>query len=187
MRRRAIISTIGFSLGIFGILLTNRPDYLSPIILDSAQDDANQVTEVLEPNSEPQTTEPENTNTPTPTSTASDASGTLPPPSTKPIVSTSPSPTTVTKRIINGDVASAGKYGSVQVQITVLDGAVISAKALIFPDADSRSLSISNTAIPILIEQTIEARDNADIQGASGASYTSSAWIESLQSALASL
>ena len=186
MRRRAIISTVGFSLGIFGILLTNRPDYISPSIHEAAQDGENAI-EVLEPNSETLTSAPQLTSAPTPTSTDVDATETVSTPSSKPVVSTSPLPTAITKLIIDGDVASAGKYGSVQVRITVLDGAVISASALIFPDADSRSLSISNMAIPILVEQTIEARDSADIQGATGASYTSSAWIESLQSALSSL
>jgi hypothetical protein len=37
------------------------------------------------------------------------------------------------------------------------------------------------------IEQTLEAKNSSDIQGATGASYTSAAWIDSLQSALAKM
>ena len=79
---------------------------------------------------------------------------------------------------------AAGKYGDVQVQIVITNGIITSTRALIYPDADSRSSSISALAIPILIEQTLVAQDNSNIQGTSRASYTSAAWIASLQSAL---
>jgi uncharacterized protein with FMN-binding domain len=189
MMRRAVVSTLAFLIGVFGILVTNRPDYSSPATLENSKDQEvlNSDTETLDPNAETPATEPQNSITPSPKTTVADLSESKPTFPASQTVSPSSSPAVVTKRIIDGDVVSAGKYGSVQVQISVIDGVVVSAKALIFPDADSRSLSISNMAIPILVDQTIEAINSSDIQGATGASYTSSAWIESLQSALATL
>ena len=103
----------------------------------------------------------------------------------KPVVSAPPTVAPTTSQTISGDEFAAGKYGNVQVQIVVKSGVITSAKALIFPSADSRSSSISATAIPVLIEQTLAAQSSDGIDGASGASYTSAAWINSLQSALA--
>lgn len=104
----------------------------------------------------------------------------------KPVVTVAPTTkvTVATSATINGAVFAAGKYGNVQVQITVKDGVITAAKALLFPDGDSRSSSISATAIPELIRQTLAAQSTEGIDGATGASYTSAAWISSLQSAL---
>jgi uncharacterized protein with FMN-binding domain len=104
----------------------------------------------------------------------------------KPEVTVAPTPkvTVATSATINGAVFAAGKYGNVQVQITVKEGVITAAKALLFPDGDSRSSSISATAIPELIRQTLAVQSAEDIDGATGASYTSTAWISSLQSAL---
>jgi uncharacterized protein with FMN-binding domain len=101
----------------------------------------------------------------------------------KPVVTQTPT-APLTSQTISGGVFAAGKYGNVQVQIVVKNGVITSAKALVFPDGDSRSSSISATAIPVLIEQTLAAQSSEGIDGASGASYTSAAWINSLQSAL---
>jgi uncharacterized protein with FMN-binding domain len=115
--------------------------------------------------------------TPTPTVTAKPAV------TAKPVVTQTPT-SPVTSQTISGGVFAAGKYGNVQVQIVVKNGVITSAKALVFPDGDSRSSSISAAAIPVLIEQTLAAQSSEGIDGASGASYTSAAWINSLQSAL---
>ena len=101
----------------------------------------------------------------------------------KPVVTQTPT-APLTSQIISGGVFAAGKYGNVQVQIVVKNGVITSAKALVFPDGDSRSSSISAAAVPVLIEQTLAAQSSEGIDGASGASYTSAAWINSLQSAL---
>ena len=73
-------------------------------------------------------------------------------------------------------------FGSVQVQITVVDGKITDARALQSPN-DGRSGEISMMAIPMLREQTLAAQ-SSKIQGVSGASYTSWNWYTSLQSAL---
>jgi uncharacterized protein with FMN-binding domain len=76
------------------------------------------------------------------------------------------------------------RFGPVQVQITVSNGKITSAKALQYPNNDFRSQSISQQAIPYLVQETLAAQ-SANIQGVGGASYTSQGWYDSLVSALA--
>jgi uncharacterized protein with FMN-binding domain len=79
---------------------------------------------------------------------------------------------------------SQTQFGPVQVQITVSHGKITAAKALQYPNNDFRSQSISQQAIPYLVQETIKA-SSANIQGVGGASYTSQGWYDSLVSALA--
>ena len=73
-------------------------------------------------------------------------------------------------------------YGNVQVKITVVDGRITDAVAVKAPTG--RNDRYTNMAVPILKAQTLKAQ-SANIQGASGASYTSYGWHTSLQGALA--
>ena len=73
-------------------------------------------------------------------------------------------------------------YGNVQVRITVVNGRITDAVAVVAPSG--RNDRWTNMAVPILKAQTLKAQ-SADIQGASGASYTSYGWYTSLQGALA--
>ena len=73
-------------------------------------------------------------------------------------------------------------YGNVQVQITVKGGKIVDATALQAPSGKNDRWT--NMALPILKKQTLAAQ-SANIQGASGASYTSYGWFTSLQGALA--
>ena len=73
-------------------------------------------------------------------------------------------------------------YGNVQVQITVVNGRITDAVAVKAPSG--RNDRYTNMAVPILKQQTLKAQ-SANIQGASGASYTSYGWYTSLQGALA--
>ena len=73
-------------------------------------------------------------------------------------------------------------YGNVQVKITVVNGRITDAIAVKAPSG--RNDRWTNMAVPILKAQTLKAQ-SADIQGASGASYTSYGWYTSLQGALA--
>lgn len=73
-------------------------------------------------------------------------------------------------------------YGTVQVQLTVKDGRITDATALQAPTG--RNSRYTDMALPILKKQTLSAQ-SANIQGASGASYTSYGWFTSLQGALA--
>ena len=73
-------------------------------------------------------------------------------------------------------------YGNVQVKITVVNGRITDAVAVVAPSG--RNDRYTNMAVPILKEQTLKAQ-SANIQGASGASYTSYGWFTSLQGAIA--
>ena len=82
----------------------------------------------------------------------------------------------------DGNTAST-RWGPVQVRLVVKDGKIVSASALQFPSGDSRSRSISQQAIPYLVQETLAAQSD-QISGVGGASYTSNGWYTSLQSAL---
>jgi len=73
-------------------------------------------------------------------------------------------------------------YGNVQVKITVVNGRITDAVAVVAPSG--RNDRWTNMAVPILKQQTLKAQ-SANIQGASGASYTSYGWFTSLQGAIA--
>ena len=96
------------------------------------------------------------------------------------VTTTAPSPKGVTGTFTGPTVNV--NYGNVQVQITVKDGKIVDATALQAPSG--RNDRWTNMALPILKKQTLAAQ-SANIQGASGASYTSYGWYTSLQGALA--
>ena len=72
-------------------------------------------------------------------------------------------------------------YGNVQVMITVSNGKITDAVAVKAPKG--KNDRYTNMAVPILKQQTLQAQ-SANIQGASGASYTSYGWFKSLQGAM---
>ncbi len=75
------------------------------------------------------------------------------------------------------------RYGNVQVQILVANGKITSASVLQVPNRDRKDVQINNRAVPILNQQVVSAQ-SADIDMVSGATVTSMAYIQSLQSAL---
>jgi uncharacterized protein with FMN-binding domain len=166
MLRRAILLITGTATAVTGALVYNPPQ-LASVATDSLPV------------------------TPTPTASKSPPAGTKNP-STKPPVTKNPSaaPTPVAppqnnlpSGVFAGNTINT-RWGPVQVEITVKDGVVTAAKALRFPSGDQRSLSISQQAIPYLVQQTLSVVSAADVQGVSRASYTSDGWRSSLQSAL---
>ena len=94
-------------------------------------------------------------------------------------------PATTAPAAINGTFTGPSvfvNYGNVQVKITVVNGRITDAVAVVAPSG--RNDRWTNMAVPILKAQTLKAQ-SANIQGASGASYTSYGWHTSLQGALA--
>lgn len=75
------------------------------------------------------------------------------------------------------------QYGDVQVQVTTTGGKVTQVTALRLPSGDGRSQEISSFAGPELAQQALAAQ-SANIDGVSGATYTSESYRSSLQSAL---
>ena len=74
------------------------------------------------------------------------------------------------------------RYGIVQVKITVQGGKIVDAQAVQAPTGSNDRYT--QKAVPRLREQTIAAQ-SANIQGVSGASFTSYGWYTSLASAIA--
>jgi uncharacterized protein with FMN-binding domain len=85
-------------------------------------------------------------------------------------------------RTITGDAAQT-RYGPVQVQITVTNGAVTNVTAVDYPQNDPRDFQINSFAIPQL-DQEATAAKSTSIDFVSGATYTSQGYVQSLQSAL---
>ncbi len=75
------------------------------------------------------------------------------------------------------------RFGSVQVAVTISGGAITDVTAVHLTDADGKSIQISNRAAPILREEVITSQ-SANVANVSGATYTTRAYLESLQSAL---
>lgn len=74
------------------------------------------------------------------------------------------------------------RFGPVQVQVTIAGGRITDVTALALPDG-GRSGRISSYAAPALRNEVLSAQ-SASIDIVSGATYTSAAYAQSLQSAL---
>jgi uncharacterized protein with FMN-binding domain len=78
-------------------------------------------------------------------------------------------------------------YGVISVKVTVSGSKILNVRVASIDDGGNpRSESIDQQAIPILEQEAMQAQ-SANIQGVSGASYTSTGFTQSLQSALHSL
>jgi uncharacterized protein with FMN-binding domain len=104
-------------------------------------------------------------------------------PSATPTTTTSPPPT---KRAATGTAVNYN-WGVLSVTATVTGTKLTDVSIASLDDGGSaRSQSIDQQSIPILEQQALQAQ-SANIQGVSGASYTSAGFTQSLQSALAKL
>jgi len=74
-------------------------------------------------------------------------------------------------------------YGPLQVAIKVRLKKITAVDAIVIPKGDSRTTTINARAIPLLEARTLKAQ-SSKIDGVSGASYTSKAFIKSVQSAI---
>lgn len=75
------------------------------------------------------------------------------------------------------------QYGVLQVQITEQGGHITNVSEVVDQASDARSAQINSQAIPRLNQEALSAQ-SANIQAVSGATYTSDAYIQSLQSAI---
>jgi uncharacterized protein with FMN-binding domain len=101
----------------------------------------------------------------------------------------------VITRKVTGLSYSAGRWGYIQVTLTVrkttttvgtkktVARKIIKVGVPVYPNHTDRSVYINQTALPYLIQETLQAQ-NANIQMITGASDSSSAYIQSLQAAL---
>ena len=116
---------------------------------------------------------------PPPTSTSSTTSKSTP--------ATTPATTIPTAtRTANGAEVNYN-YGILSVSVTVTGAKITKVGIASLNDGgNARSQSIDQQSIPVLEQQALQAQ-NANIQGVSGASYTSAGFTQSLQSALTQL
>ena len=100
----------------------------------------------------------------------------------------------VTKRV-TGDAAQADRWGTVQVTLVVRKTTVTSGTtrkvtrrivgvSATYPNHTDRSVFINEQAIPYLRQEVLQAQLSSNIQLISGATDTSYAFIQSLQSAI---
>ena len=171
MLRRAILLITGTATAVTGALVYNPPQ------LASVATDSLPVTPTPTASKSP----PASTKTPGTKTPGTKTPGTKTPTTTPTPVA--PPQNNLPSGVFAGNTINT-RWGPVQVEITVKDGVVTAAKALRFPSGDQRSLSISQQAIPYLVQQTLGVVSATDVQGVSRATYTSDGWRSSLQSAL---
>jgi uncharacterized protein with FMN-binding domain len=83
---------------------------------------------------------------------------------------------------VTGSVAST-RWGDVQVAITVSGGRITDVTVPEYPNGNGRDQEINAYALPVLVKETLSAQ-SADIDMVSGATVTSTGYVQSLQSAL---
>jgi len=106
-----------------------------------------------------------------------------------------PKKVAVITRKVTGPAAQAGQWGLLQVALTVKKTTttvgtkkttvrkVIRIDIPQYPNHTDRSVYINQTALPYLMQETLK-KQSANIHTVSGASYSSQAYIQSLQGAL---
>jgi len=126
------------------------------------------------PTMQPPTTKPSPTKSAKAKSTATKtkAPAYTPPPTTQ-----APPPPPKPSGTFTGQAVDTN-YGPVQVQITVSDGKITQANG-----DDMGGSSVGEDAIPQLNQEAVQAQ-SANIQGVSGATYTSQGYAQSLQQAI---
>jgi uncharacterized protein with FMN-binding domain len=165
-----------------GTLTTPETPAQTPAVVDS-----NPVTGVpTKSATKPSTSKPSASNPTTSTQTQTSAPTQAQTQATTP---TTPTPvktaaTAPTVNSVNGTFTGPVvdvSYGNVQVQITVTNGKITDAKALIAPTG--KNDKYTKMSLPTLRQQTLAAQSTS-IQGVSGASYTTYGWRKSLQGAM---
>lgn len=79
--------------------------------------------------------------------------------------------------------AANTRFGPVQVKITVSGGAITDVQVPQYPSESGRDQQINSRALPVLVKETVQAQ-SAEVDMVSGATYTSTGYRTSLQSAL---
>ena len=75
------------------------------------------------------------------------------------------------------------RWGPVQVQITVTNGKITAAEAVVYPNENGHDVEINSYAVPALNDEAVQAQ-SASIDMVSGATVTSEGYLSSLQSAI---
>src|SRR3954467_1828422 len=79
--------------------------------------------------------------------------------------------------------AVATQYGNVQLKVTISGGKITKIEPVQLPSNDPKSVQIGSYAEPLLTQSAL-AKQSADVDLVSGATYTSNGYQQALQSAL---
>ena len=102
----------------------------------------------------------------------------------------------VVKKTVTGADAQAFRWGTIRVTLVVkktttvtgskkkVTRSIVGVNVPVYPNHTDRSVYINQQALPYLIQETLHAQMNPNIQLVSGASETSGAFVQSLQSAI---
>ncbi len=85
-------------------------------------------------------------------------------------------------RVVTGPTVQT-QWGPVQVEVTVEAGAITDVTPVQYPTGNSTDAQINGYALPILMDEAMQAQ-SANIDMVSGATVTSTGYIQSLQAAL---
>jgi len=94
---------------------------------------------------------------------------------------TAPTGTTATRSATGSDIQY--RYGDIQLEVTASGSKITDISIVKDGSDDGHSFQINSQAVPILQSESLSAQ-SAQIDGVSGATYTSAAYVQSLQSAL---
>jgi uncharacterized protein with FMN-binding domain len=95
---------------------------------------------------------------------------------------TAPAPPGPQDGTYDGSVVNT-RFGTVQVQAVIASGKISDVIAVKLTDADRRSISISQQVAPMLRSEVLTSQ-SAKVANISGGTYTTQAYLQSLQSAL---
>lgn len=119
---------------------------------------------------------------PTPAPAPTGAPTETAPPATPATPTPKPTPGEPVVAVHDGQVIDT-KYGTVQVRVVITGDVITEVSALTLTDSSDTSVAISARAAPILREEVLAAQ-SAAVTNVSGATYTSEAYLTSVQSAL---
>lgn len=173
--KRSTIVALGTVAGVAGVLGLNPkgPDLTGSTTATTAAETVGTTTSA--------TPAPTTSASATPKATAS-AKATTPTTAATPAATAAATGTT-SATTITGKAYAARNYGNVQLKATVSGGKITAITAVSVPSNDGKSMQISSYSIPVLTKQALAAQ-SANIQGLSGATFTSNAYAQSLQSIL---
>jgi uncharacterized protein with FMN-binding domain len=175
IRKTALLIT-GTVAGVVGVVSYNPP-HLSSQIASSANTPASDVSPSASATSTKSNSPAQPTSTKSPKSSTKTSSASASPSQTQ-----TPTKSAGVNGVFKGDTSQT-RWGPVQVQVTLTDGKITDVTTLQYPNGDRRSQSISSQVIPWLQDEALQVQ-SAQINGISGATYTSGGFKASLASAL---
>jgi uncharacterized protein with FMN-binding domain len=163
--RRALVATAGTVVGLVALLSYKSagPHPLQRVQVGGGQ--SAPVANTVPPNTVPPNTVPPNTV----------------PPNTTPATTVPPTAATAERTYTGQDIQYV--YGDIVVSVTMHGGKIVNVSVPQNNAIDGRSQTINSYAVPILEQETVAAQ-GVNIDVVSGATFTSNAFAQSLQSAL---